>query len=82
MRTHLNQLVTRYPLVAKRVNDLKEELSKKFPVPRQVVKPLTAYSRGNVLGVNEKYYQIGDYAVIREGAHMRIIGVRFFSRLF
>jgi hypothetical protein len=43
---------------------------------------LTAYSRGMVLGLKEQYYQIGDYAVIREDAQMRIIGIRFFSRLF
>jgi hypothetical protein len=46
------------------------------------VKPLTAYSRGQVLGLKEEYYQIGDYAVIREEREMRIIGIRFFSRLF
>ena len=50
--------------------------------PSHVVKPLTAYSRGRVLDLNEEYYQIGDYAVIREGRAMRIIGIRFFSRLF
>jgi hypothetical protein len=43
---------------------------------------LTAYSRGRVLGLKEQYYQIGDYAVIRENGQMRIVGIRFFSRLF
>jgi hypothetical protein len=35
-----------------------------------------------VLALDEKYYQIGDYAVIREGKTMKIVGIRFFSRLF
>jgi hypothetical protein len=57
-------------------------LSKEITPPSQVVKPLTAYSHGQVLGLNEEYYQIGDYAVIREGREMKIVGIRFFSRLF
>jgi hypothetical protein len=32
-----------------------------------------------VLSDKEEYYQIEDYAVIREGSEMRIIGIRFFS---
>jgi hypothetical protein len=81
-RAHVNQLASRYPAVSKRITQFKNDLSKKIELPQHVVKPLTAYSRGRVLGVHEKYYQIGDYAVIREGREMRIIGIRFFSRLF
>jgi hypothetical protein len=81
-RAHLNQLAARYPRVAERVRKFKLELSKTPEVPASKVEPLTSYSKGNVLGPNEKYYQIGDYAVIREGAQMKIIGIRFFSRLF
>ena len=82
LRAHLNQLAARYPSVAERISKFKTDLSKKAEPPNHIVKPLTAYSRGHVLGVDEKYYQIGDYAVIREGGQMRIIGIRFFSRLF
>jgi hypothetical protein len=81
-RAHLDQLASRYPHVAERVRKFKGDLGREMTPPNHVVKPLTAYSRGRVLALNEKYYQIGDYAVIREGKTMRIIGIRFFSRLF
>jgi hypothetical protein len=81
-RTHLNQLAARYPRVAARVRKFKLELLKPPKLPASKVEPLTSYSKGHVLGPHEKYYQIGDYAVIREGAQMKIIGIRFFSRLF
>ncbi len=82
VRANLNQLASRNPAVAESIRNFKQELTKKITPPSYVVKPLTAYSHGRVLGLNEKYYQIGDYAVIREGREMRIIGIRFFSRLF
>lgn len=81
-RAHLNDLAVRYPSVAQRIRKFKMDLSKKITPPSHVVKPLTAYSHGRVLGLDEKYYQIGEYAVIREGRAMRIIGIRFFTRLF
>jgi hypothetical protein len=82
-RAHLNELAARYPRVAEGIRNYKQSLSGKLEPPASyVVKPLTAYSKGRVLGLNEKYYQIDSYAVIREGAEMRIIGIRFFSRLF
>ena len=81
-RTHLNELAARYPRVAERVRKFKLDLSKLPELPASKVEPLTSYRKGHVLGPNEKYYQIGDYAVIREGSQMKIIGVRFFSRLF
>lgn len=81
-RVDLNQRASREPAVAESIRNFKKELSKKVTPPSHVVKPLTAYSRGRVLGLNEEYYQIGDYAVIREGREMKIIGIRFFSRLF
>ena len=81
-RAHLNALVNRYPSVAERVRQFKLDLAKTPKLPASKVEPLTSYSKGRVLGPEEKYYQIGDYAVIREGAEMKIIGIRFFSRLF
>lgn len=81
-RSHLERLERQYPAVADRVRQFKRDLSKEIAIPAHIVKPLTAYSKGRVLGLDEKYYQIGDYAVIREGARMRIVGIRFFSRLF
>jgi hypothetical protein len=81
-RTHLNELASRYPRVAKRIRQFKLDLLQAPKMPESRVEPLTSYSKGHVLGPNEKYYQIGDYAVIREGSQMKIIGIRFFSRLF
>jgi hypothetical protein len=82
LRAHLDSLAAKYPRVSERVRQFKLDLSNQTKLPNSIVKPLTAYSKGRVLGPKEKYYQIGDYAVIREGTQMRIIGIRFFSRLF
>lgn len=82
LRAHLNQLAARDPQVAERIRQFKSDLSKTEPPPDQAVKPLTAYSKGNVLPLNQEYYQIGDYAVIRERGQMKIIGILFLSRLF
>lgn len=82
LRRHVDRLTRLYPEAAVRVDLFKEDLKTPIEIPNHVVKPLTVYSRGKVLGVHEEYYKIGDYAVIREGGEMRIIGVRFFSRLF
>jgi len=84
LRAHLERLAKDHPPVAERIGKFKKEaLSEKFEPPaNDIVKPLTAYSRGRVLGLDEPYYQIGSYAVVREGNHMRIIGIRFFTRLF
>jgi CRISPR/Cas system CSM-associated protein Csm2 small subunit len=79
---HLNKLAQRYPNVAARIREFKRDVAKKVELPAHRVKPLTAYSRGRVLGLKEEYYQIGNFAVIREGREMRIIGIRFFTRLF
>lgn len=82
LREHLNQLAARYPRVAQRVRRFKQDLLQMPELPASRVEPVTSYSRGHVLEPQEKYYQIGDYAVIREGREMKIIGIRFFSRLF
>jgi hypothetical protein len=81
-RAHLDELAQKYPNVAERISEFKRDFGKRIEPSSQPVKPLTAYSRGHVLGLKEEYYQIGEYAVIREGREMRIIGIRFFSRLF
>jgi hypothetical protein len=84
LRAHLERLAKDHPSVAERIRKFKKEaLSEKFEPPaNDIVKPLTAYSRGRVLALDEPYYQIGNYAVVREGNEMRIIGIRFFTRLF
>lgn len=81
-RNHLNKLAATHHEVAQRILDFKKDLSTPLEIPTHVVQPLTAYSRGQVLPANARYYQIGSYAVIRERSGMRIIGIRFFTRLF
>jgi geranylgeranyl reductase family protein len=79
LRAYLNS----DPAAVERIRRFKEALLKAVEVPKtHVVKPITSYSKGRVLGPDDPYYRIGDYAVIREGSEMKIIGIRFFSRLF
>ena len=79
LRTYLN----RDPAAAERMRLFKIGLAKSLPVPKNyVVRPLTYYSKGRVLAGTEQYYQIDSYSVIREGSEMKIIGIRFFNRLF
>jgi len=81
-RAHLNDLAAQNRRVAQRVRKFKQDLLQPPRLPAGKIEPLDSYSKGHVLEPNEKYYQIGDYAVIREGPQMKIIGIRFFSRLF
>lgn len=77
LRSHVNQLAIVHPAFANRLREIKEALFlKKLEPPAEIVKPLTSYSRGRVLDPKEQYYQIDDYAVIREGGQMKIIGIR------
>jgi hypothetical protein len=80
-RAHLDRLAAQNQRVAERIRKFKLDLLQMPELPASRVEPLTSYSKGQVLGPDEKYYQIGDYAVIREGREMKIIGIRFF-RLF
>lgn len=79
----LRSYLTNDPAATQRIRHFKSSLTKPIEVPQNyVVKPITSYSKGRVLDQNHEYYQIGDYAVIRQGSEMKIIGIRFFSRLF
>lgn len=80
-RAHLDRLAAQNQRVAERVRKFKLDLLHMPGLPATRVEALTSYSKGQVLGPDENYYQIGDYAVIREGNEMKIIGIRFF-RLF
>ena len=82
VRAHLNRLAAKHVSVAQRVRDMKKGLSDLKLPDKYVVQPLTSYRNSNVLGANEKYYEIGNYEVVRENGEMRIIGIRFFTRLF
>jgi geranylgeranyl reductase family protein len=83
LRAHMKELADHDPAFAESLRSYKANLAKPLEVPRSYrVRPITYYSKGRVLDNNEPYYQINDYAVIRERGEMRIIGIRFFSRLF
>ncbi|HJT67070.1 MAG TPA: NAD(P)/FAD-dependent oxidoreductase [Pyrinomonadaceae bacterium] len=83
LRAHLKELVERNPAFAESFRSFKASLAKPLEVPTNyVVKPITYYSKGRVLRDNEPYYQIAEYAVIRERGEMRLIGIRFFKLPF
>jgi hypothetical protein len=82
VKAHLNQLAAKHVSVAERVRDMKKGLSELKLPDTYVVKPLTSYRNSHVLRADEKYYQIGNYEVVRENGEMKIIGIRFFTRLF
>ena len=77
VRTHIDKVAARNPTVAKTFQGYKTNFSKRIELPNRVVKPLTAYSKGHVLRVEEPYYQIDDCALIREDGKMRLIGYTF-----
>lgn len=79
LRKHIDQLGKQYPKVAEALRQFK--VSAKLELPTHyVVEPVTAYSKGRVLGVKEQYYQVGtSYYVIRENGEMRIIGIRILN---
>ena len=83
-RAHLDRLSARYPSVADRINKFKSDarLAKYEPPKTYKVEPTHGYYRSEVLGTDEPYYQIGSYSVAKEQGQMRIIGIKFFTRLF
>jgi|SRR5215813_8493001 len=83
-RTHLDRLSARYPSVADRIQKFKTDaLAAKYQPPTTYkVEPIFGYNRSQVLGNKEPYYEIGSYSVAKEEGKMRIIGIRFFTRLF
>jgi len=79
LRAHVEKLATTNTEVANNLAQYKNFLLKPLVPPNRIVKPLTAYSKGSVLPVNAKYYQIEDCAMIREDGQMRLIGYTFFK---
>lgn len=78
-RAHVEKLATTNTAVANNIAEYRKFLLKPLVPPNRLVKPLTAYSKGSVLPVNAKYYQIEDCAMIREDGQMRLIGYTFFK---
>lgn len=84
LRAHLEHLAMLHPEVAERIGKFKSEsLSVKLrPSKDSIVKPSHDSGRGKVLNKDEAHYEINGYTVIREDGQMRIVGIRFFNRLF
>jgi len=83
-RAHIDRLGARYPAVADRIREFKSGLlAAKFQPPGdRKIEPIIGYYRSDVLRKDEPYYEIGSYTIIKEDGRMRIIGIRFITRLF
>jgi hypothetical protein len=83
-RNHLARLAAKGPAVSKRLTDFKSAArSARFTPPTDhKIEPVTGYYRSQVLGNKQPYYEIAGYHVARDQSEMRIIGIRFFTRLF
>jgi len=82
VRAHFDKVAVQNPAVAKSLQEYKASLLQPLQPPNRVVKPLTAYSKGHVLTLDEQYYQIDDCALIREDGKMRMIGYTFLKMRF
>jgi hypothetical protein len=83
-RAHLDQLATHHLSVAERIRRFKSEIlgGKLEPPKGRIVRPLRGAAGGRPVRDNEPYYQFDGYTVVREERHMRIVSIRFFTRLF
>jgi hypothetical protein len=84
IRGHLDRLATDDPKVAERIDKFKSEaLTARIEPPSDhQVEPSLGYIAAGVLGKNEAHYEINNYLVASEQGKMRIIGLRFFNRMF
>ncbi|MDT7778552.1 MAG: hypothetical protein QOC99_1064 [Acidobacteriota bacterium] len=80
----MDRLRRRVQLVAERIRKFKSEaVSARFMPPDDYkVGPRHGYSGAGVLGINEVYYEINGFIVTSDRGKMRIVGLRFFNRLF
>lgn len=81
-RVHVNKLAAKYPSVADAIATYRKHLLTPLVPPNHIVEPLTAYSKGRVMRLDEPYYHIDDCAVIREDGQMRLIGYTFLEIRF
>ena len=83
-RAHLDRLADNYPSVAERVRSFKAEAkSAKFDPPADhLVKTRNEYFGNGQMEKGDPYYEIEGYRVVNDDGKMRIVGLRFFTRLF
>jgi hypothetical protein len=83
-RSHLNDLSARNPRVADRVSRFKHDAltGKLVPPKTRRVEPDHGGSSGRAVWDGEAFYQLEGYTVVREEKQMKIVSIRFFTRLF
>ena len=83
-RTHLNDLAAKNPRVAARLTQFKHEVlaGKLMPPKTRRVRSGTGSYSGHAVWDGEPYYEFDGYTVVREGKQMKIVSIRFFTRLF
>jgi len=83
-RAHLDHLSRENSNVAARIEKFKTGLSSgPFDPPKDyLVKPQVSGDESRGLRKDEQYYSIEGYSVVREGVGMKIVSIRFFTRLF
>jgi hypothetical protein len=83
-RNHMDQLAREHVSVRERIQRFKTDISSgSFAPPKDsLVRPQQSTDDSRGLKKNEKYYEIEGYTVVREGAAMKIVSIRFFTRLF
>jgi hypothetical protein len=81
-RLHVNKLAAKYPSVAEAIATYRKHFLTPLVPPNHIVEPMTGYSKGRVLRLDEPYYRIDDCAVIREDGQMRLIGHTFLEIRF
>lgn len=81
-RAHIDGLAARDRTVADRLNEFRKSFSAQMmPPAKQKVAPIKSSLAAGILLPGQAYYQINGYLVARDQARMRIIGLRFFTRL-
>lgn len=84
-RAHLDQLAASNPAVAKRLSRFKAEAlrTKLEPPLFRTVEPIAdPIKEGIGFSPLHYHYQINNYRVAKEQGAMRIVGIKFFNRLF
>jgi hypothetical protein len=82
-RAHIDELAARNADIAKRIREFKANLlSNKTTKIGRKIEPLRGTENGRVVKKDESYYEIGSYVLVQEDGEMKIVSVRFFTRLF
>jgi len=81
-RAHIDGLAARDRTVADRLIEFRKAFSAQMmPPANQKVEPIKSSLAPGVLQPGQPYYQISGYLVARDQGRLRIIGLRFFTRL-